>query len=109
MTMQPALDIAPAELEDLFELPAFENDKGYRLVALDDDRTPMDFVTIVFMQVFELESERAIELMLQIHVGGRAEVFKGSFDECKNKKDQIDAFNEKYEEHLFTLIEKIDD
>jgi ATP-dependent Clp protease adaptor protein ClpS len=109
MSMQPALDISPADLEDLFEMPAFKNDKGHRLVALDDDRTPMDFVTIVFMQVFELPAEKAMELMLQIHVGGRAEIFKGSFDECKAKKDQIDAFNEKYEEHLFTLIEKIDD
>lgn len=109
MTMQPALDISPTELEDLFDMPAFENDKGYRLVALDDDHTSMEFVTVVFMQVFELDVERAAELMLQIHIGGRAEVFKGSFDECKTKKDQIDAFNEKYGEHLFTLIEKIDD
>lgn len=109
MTMQPALDISPTELEELFNMPAFENDKGYRLVALDDDVTPQTFVTIVFMQVFELDVERAAELMLQIHIGGRAEVFKGSFDECKAKKDQIDAFNEKYGEHLFTLIEKIDD
>lgn len=109
MTIEPALDISPTQLEDLFEMPAFETDKGYRLIALDDDVTPQDFVTIVFMKVFELPVEKALELMLQIHVGGRAEIFKGSFDECKAKKDQIDAFNEKYEEHLFTLIEKIDD
>lgn len=109
MTMQPALDISPAELEDLFDMPAFEEDKGYRLVALDDDRTPMDFVTIVFMQVLELDVERAAELMLQIHIGGRAEIFKGSWEECKDKKDQIDAWNAKYKQHLFTLIEKIED
>lgn len=109
MSIQPSVDISPTELEELFNMPAFEEDKGHRLVALDDDVTPQDFVTIVFMQVFELDVERAAELMLQIHIGGRAEVFKGSFDECKAKKDQIDAFNEKYGEHLFTLIEKIDD
>lgn len=109
MSIQHSVDISPTELEELFNMPAFEEDKGHRLVALDDDVTPQDFVTIVFMQVFELDVERAAELMLQIHIGGRAEVFKGSFDECKAKKDQIDAFNEKYGEHLFTLIEKIDD
>lgn len=106
--LEQDLDISPAELEELFNAPTFEKDKGHRLVFLDDDRTPMIFVVIVLVQVFEMTPEKATELMLRVHNHGRAEVFKGSWDECKAKKDAVDMLNEAYGEHLFSIIEKIE-
>lgn len=105
---EPALDISPAQLEELFEAPAYENDKGHRLVFMDDDVTPMDFVVAVLITVFEIEGQKAVELMLRVHEHGRAEIFKGSFDECKSKKDAVDRLNEAYDFHLFASIEKIE-
>lgn len=106
--LEPDLAIAPSELEELFNSPAFENDKGHRLVFMDDDQTSMDFVVHVLMTVFEMEAMKAVELMLHVHTHGRAEVFKGSWDECSSKKDAVDLLNAEYDYHLFSLIEKIE-
>lgn len=105
---EPSLDLSPAELEELFEAPAFEHDKGYRVVFLDDDTTSMEFVVIVLVKVFEMEVTKAAELMLNIHRGGRAEVFKGSFEECNTKKNMVDKLNEAYDYHLFSTVEKVE-
>jgi ATP-dependent Clp protease adaptor protein ClpS len=105
---EPSLDISPAELEELFEAPAFEHDKGYRVVFLDDDVTPMDYVVIVLVTVFEMEVTKAVELMLNVHEGGRAEVFKGSFEECTTKKDLVGQLNEAHGYHLFSMVEKVE-
>lgn len=106
--IEPDLDISPAELAELFEAPAFEHDKGHRLVFMDDDRTPMGFVVMVLVTVFELEGPRAVELMLRIHTHGRAEVFTGSWEDCKAKKDAVDAMNAAYDYNLFSMIEKVE-
>lgn len=105
---EPAIDLSPVELEELFNVPAFENDKGHRLVFMDDDSTPMDYVVDVIESVFEMKRSKAVKLMLHVHQHGRAEVFKGSWDECKAKKDLVDLLNANYGYHLFSMIEKIE-
>jgi ATP-dependent Clp protease adapter protein ClpS len=105
---EPTLDISPAELEELFEAPAFEHDKGYRLVLMDDDVTPQNYVVLVLVTIFAMEPQKAVELMLRVHEHGRAEVFKGSFEECTEKKDAIGVLNEAYGFHLFSLVEKVE-
>jgi len=101
----PALDISPEELQDIFELPS--EDKGYRLIALDDDRTLALYVVELFMAVLELSGKEAFELMKQIHFGGRAEIFKGSFEECQHKHEQIQQANRIHGQNLFTFVERI--
>lgn len=39
----------------------------YRVLLLNDDYTPMDFVTMVLEKVFDHSHERATALMLEIH------------------------------------------
>jgi len=90
-------------------MPAFENDKGWRLVALDDDHTTMDYVALVFVAVLGIEPERAVELMLKVHNEGRAEVYKGSQEELQEKQEKIAELNLAYKQNLFTIIEKIGD
>lgn len=46
--------------------------KKYRVVLQNDDFTPMDFVVLVLKQFFYLSESAATQLMLQVHVQGRA-------------------------------------
>ncbi len=89
-------------------MPAFENDKGWRLIALDDDHTTQQFVVLVFVGVLGIEPERAVELMLKVHTEGRAEVLKGSQEELQEKREKIAELNLAYQQNLFTILEKID-
>lgn len=108
--------IAPPEqatdidsLNELWELPAFENDKGWELIFIDDDHNTMEMVTILLVVVFQKTPEQAVELMLRIHNHGRAGVFKGSFEECKEKQDQANTFQQINGMDVFSVIEKISD
>jgi len=44
----------------------------YKVVILNDDFTPMDFVVAVLMTVFKHDEKQAVALMLQIHTEGSA-------------------------------------
>ena len=44
----------------------------YQVVMLNDDFTPMDFVVMLLMQVFNHDEVKASNLMLEIHHCGQA-------------------------------------
>lgn len=43
----------------------------YKVVLLNDDYTPMDFVIAVLTQIFEKSAEEATAIMLHVHNHGR--------------------------------------
>lgn len=51
-----------------------ELEKPYRIIIENDDVTPMDFVVLVLLTIFELELERAHSVMLVAHNQGHAYV-----------------------------------
>lgn len=52
-------------------LPALKEPRKYRVVLLNDDYTPMDFVVSILKQFFHFNEEVAIHVMLQVHMQGR--------------------------------------
>jgi len=46
--------------------------KMYKVLMLNDDYTPMDFVVKVLQHFFQLSEEKATQIMLQIHLQGRS-------------------------------------
>ena len=46
--------------------------KRFKVVVLNDDYTPMDFVVAVLIRIFKHQHDNAIQLMLQIHNEGSA-------------------------------------
>ena len=45
--------------------------RRYKVVLLNDDYTPMDFVVDVLKHFFHLNEEIAIQVMLQVHIQGK--------------------------------------
>lgn len=43
---------------------------NYAVVLLNDDRTPMDFVVQILEQVFHLDRDKSVNVMLKIHEEG---------------------------------------
>ncbi|HEX7326999.1 MAG TPA: ATP-dependent Clp protease adaptor ClpS, partial [Casimicrobiaceae bacterium] len=42
----------------------------YKVMLLNDDYTPMDFVVVVLQTVFGMSREKATQVMLQVHREG---------------------------------------
>jgi ATP-dependent Clp protease adaptor protein ClpS len=66
----PAEDIGFAP-EEVLEEQALEPPPLFRVVLLNDDFTPMEFVVLVLERIFRLPHERAVQVMLDVHQQGR--------------------------------------
>ena len=61
----------------------------YKVVMLNDDFTPMEFVVMVLQEYFRLDHEAATQIMLKIHHDGRAVCGVFSKDVAATKVDQV--------------------
>lgn len=54
------------------EKPALKRPARFRVLLLNDDYTPMDFVVDVLMKFFGMNEEKATQVMLLVHTQGKA-------------------------------------
>ncbi|MFP5305194.1 MAG: ATP-dependent Clp protease adapter ClpS [Gammaproteobacteria bacterium] len=78
----------------------------YKVVMINDDYTPMDFVVQVLQQFFHHPREKAVQIMLQVHTQGRgvAGVFPAEIAETKTA--QVNAYARQHQHPLLTVMEK---
>lgn len=60
----------------------------YKVVLLNDDFTPMDFVVSVIEHIYRKDHEEAVELMLMVHEKGQAIVGIYTREVAETKVDQ---------------------
>jgi len=61
----------------------------YQVVMLNDDYTPMEFVVVVIQEFFNKDRETATQIMLKIHLDGKAICGIYSKDVAATKVDQV--------------------
>jgi ATP-dependent Clp protease adaptor protein ClpS len=62
-----------------------ELERPFRVIIQNDDVTPMEFVVMVLMGIFELTTDRAVEVMLEAHNNGRAHVVTLPLKEAQDR------------------------
>jgi ATP-dependent Clp protease adaptor protein ClpS len=60
-------------------------EKPYRVIIENDDVTPMDFVVLVLLTIFELDLDRAQHVMLEAHYEGHAYVRSLPYEDAKER------------------------
>src|SRR5947207_13681581 len=61
----------------------------YKVLLLNDDYTPMDFVVVVLRTVFAMSRERATQVMLQVHREGMGVCWSCVREVAATKRDQV--------------------
>jgi ATP-dependent Clp protease adaptor protein ClpS len=79
--------------------------RRYRVVLLNDDYTPMDFVVEVLKQFFHLSEEIAIQVMLQVHFQGKGVCGVFTRDIAETKVSQVNAYARMNEHPLLSSME----
>ena len=51
--------------------PKLKKPPMYKVVMLNDDYTPMEFVIMILEKLFRLDHEKAIQVMLNVHQKGK--------------------------------------
>jgi len=77
----------------------------YRVVMLNDDFTPMEFVVQMLQQHFDMPEARAVEVMLTIHTEGSAVVGVYSYDIAETKASLVMTAAKQHRHPLRCLLE----
>jgi ATP-dependent Clp protease adaptor protein ClpS len=78
----------------------------YKVLMLNDDYTPMEFVVHVLERFFGMSHAQAFELMLTVHKKGLAVVGVFSFEVAETKVAQVMDFARRHQHPLQCTMEK---
>lgn len=78
----------------------------YKVMLLNDDFTPMEFVVIVLERFFGLNHAQSFELMLTVHKKGLAVVGVFSHEIAETKVGQVMDYAQRHEHPLQCTMEK---
>ena len=78
----------------------------YRVLLLNDDYTPMEFVVHVLERFFNKDRESATEIMLHVHHHGIGECGVFTYEVAETKVTQVMDFARKHQHPLQCVMEK---
>jgi len=93
---------APAE-------PKLKKPPLYKVVLLNDDYTPMEFVIEVLQSFFGMGREQATQVMLAVHTVGKATCGIFPRDIAETKSAQVNQCAQENQHPLISEIEAVDD
>ena len=78
----------------------------YKVLILNDDFTPMDFVVVVLERYFGMNREQATVVMLKVHHNGRGICGVFPRDLAATKVEQVGAFARRHGHPLACVMEE---
>jgi ATP-dependent Clp protease adaptor protein ClpS len=85
--------------------PSVKQPPLYRVVLLNDDYTPMEFVVEVLQTFFRMDREQATQVMLHVHTRGKGVCGEFSRDVAETKVDQVNEYAREHDHPLMCTLE----
>jgi ATP-dependent Clp protease adaptor protein ClpS len=101
MLNEPREGVMVAEPQTKTRRPSF-----YKVLLLNDDFTPMDFVVLLLKQLFHKSHEEALRIMLEVHNKGSGVCGLFTLDVAETKSEQAITAARMNEYPLQCVIEK---
>ena len=86
--------------------PKLQKPSLYRVLILNDDYTPMEFVVYVLERFFQKSREDATRIMLHVHNHGVGECGVYTFEVAETKVSQVMDFARQNQHPLQCVMEK---
>lgn len=87
------------------EKPKLKRPPLYKVVLINDDYTPMDFVVEVLRSYFNMNAEKATQIMLKVHTEGKGVCGVFSKDVAETKAAQVNDYSRECEQPLLCSVE----
>jgi len=88
--------------------PKLKRPSLYRVILLNDDYTPMDFVVVVLQLFFGMSYSQAVKVMFDVHHRGKGVCGTYTRDIAQTKVAQVNKFARDNEQPLLCVMEKCD-
>lgn len=86
--------------------PRLKQPPKFRVLLLNDDYTPMEFVVEVLQRFFNMDRSRATQVMLQVHTQGSGICGVYSRDVAETKVEQVNDYARENEHPLLCTMEE---
>ena len=86
--------------------PKTKKPSMYKVLMLNDDYTPMEFVVLVLQRFFSMSIEDATRVMLQVHQQGVAVCGVFTYEVAETKVTQVMDYARKHQHPLQCVMEK---
>jgi ATP-dependent Clp protease adaptor protein ClpS len=88
--------------------PQLQQPPLYKVILLNDDYTPMEFVVHVLEAFFGMNREKATQIMLTVHTQGSAVVGIFPRDIAETKSEQVNQYAQENQHPLISTVEMAD-
>ena len=78
----------------------------YRVILVNDDYTPMEFVVDILESVFSMERTRATQVMLEVHTKGKGVCGVFNYEIAETKVAQVTALAQQHQHPLLCTMEE---
>ena len=78
----------------------------YRVLLINDDYTPMEFVVEVLVNVFVMDKSSATRVMLDVHTKGKGICGIYSYEIAETRVAQVTKMAKEYQHPLLCLMEE---
>ena len=94
-------------LETVTAKPKLKQPPMYKVILLNDDFTPMEFVVEVLQVFFGMNREKATQVMLAVHTTGKAVCGIFTKDVAETKSAQVNLYAQENQHPLVSDIEAV--
>ena len=105
MSISPDHDLND-ELDVQEARPKLKRPPMFKVLLLNDDFTPMEFVVLVLKSFFGMDEEKATHVMLHVHTRGIGVCGVFSKDVAETKVQQVSDFSRKHQHPLLCTMEE---
>ncbi len=86
--------------------PKLKQPALYKVILVNDDYTPMEFVVLVLETFFSMSREQAVQVMLHVHTRGVGVCGVYSREIAETKVAQVNDFSQSNQHPLLCTLEK---
>jgi ATP-dependent Clp protease adaptor protein ClpS len=87
--------------------PKLKEPPMYKVIMLNDDYTPMEFVVEVLQMFFGMNREKATQVMLAVHTQGKATCGIFTRDVAETKSAQVNQYAQDNQHPLVSDVEAV--
>lgn len=86
--------------------PKIKEPARYRVVLINDDFTPMEFVVDILQSVFGMERTQATQVMLEVHTKGKGVCGVFNYEIAETKVAQVAGMANQHQHPLLCTMEE---
>ncbi|MGB9430306.1 MAG: ATP-dependent Clp protease adapter ClpS [Gammaproteobacteria bacterium] len=86
--------------------PRLKKPPLYKVVLLNDDYTPMEFVVEILQTFFRMDRIQATQIMLHVHTRGKGVCGVFTYEIAETKAAQVNDYSRKHQHPLLCTLEE---